>query len=92
MILQVLSVSPSDPYSFQFIQTEPTHGLTGVYTIVNSFISPVSLSIPNTNTTKTICQEKTLTIHFIICSNNRVIHCVVLPMFLHMICQEKTFS
>ena len=85
MILQALSVLPPDPYSFQFIQTEPTHGLTGVYTCDN-ICYLLSLSISNTNTTKTICQEKTLTIHFIICSNNRVIHCVVLPMFLHMIC------
>ena len=59
MILQVLSVSPSDPYSFQFIQTEPTHGLTGVYTIINSFMSPVSLSISNYTISEGICQEKT---------------------------------
>ena len=59
MILQVLSVSPPDPYSFQFIQTEPTHGLTGVYTIVNSFMSPVSLSISNYTISRRICQEKT---------------------------------
>ena len=57
MILQVLSVLPPDPDSFHLIQTEPTHGLTGVYTIVKSFISPVSLSISNNTITKTICQE-----------------------------------
>ena len=47
------------PHSFQFIQTEPTCGLTGVYTIVNSFMSPVSLSMSNYTISGRICQEKT---------------------------------
>jgi len=57
MILRPLSVSPTDPYSFHFIQIEPTHGLAGVYTTSNHAYV-LSLSIFNSNTTKTNCQVK----------------------------------
>jgi len=63
MILQALSVSPLRSHSFQFIQTEPTHGLAGIYVIVKSFFPSPSLIMSYYTKQKINCQEK-------ICSKN----------------------